>query len=115
MDKREEEREEVLAVGQEPTTAHAPRHFVNVSSRPYAQKVLPPSRCISLTRIPRSSFSQIKFKFYNIKIILLESTTSEVSNDIYFEVYDLYYVDQNDDLGTRAGLIHRDGGSSTLL
>jgi hypothetical protein len=36
----------------------------------------------------------------------------EVSNDIYFVVYNLYYVGQNDDLGARAGPIHRDGGSS---
>jgi hypothetical protein len=36
---------------------------------------------------------------------------SEVSNDIYFVVYDLYYVGQNDDLGIRAELIHRDRGS----
>jgi hypothetical protein len=35
----------------------------------------------------------------------------EVSSDIHFIVYDLYYVDQNDDLGVRAGPIHRDGGS----
>jgi hypothetical protein len=36
---------------------------------------------------------------------------SEVFNDIYFVVYNLYYVGQNEDLGTRAGLIYRDGES----
>jgi hypothetical protein len=36
----------------------------------------------------------------------------EVSNDIYFIVYDLYYVGTNDDLGARTGPIHRDGGST---
>jgi hypothetical protein len=36
----------------------------------------------------------------------------EVSSDVYFVVYDLYYVDQNDNLGTRAWPIHRDGGSN---
>jgi hypothetical protein len=46
-----------------------------------------------------------------MKIIPLESTMFEVSSDIYFIVYDLYYVDQNDDLRTRVGPIHRDGGS----
>jgi hypothetical protein len=46
-----------------------------------------------------------------MKIIPLESTMFKVSSDIYFVVYDLYYVDQNDDLGTRVGPIHRDGGS----
>jgi hypothetical protein len=35
----------------------------------------------------------------------------EVSSDIYFIVYDLYYVGQNDDLGVRAGPIYRNGGS----
>jgi hypothetical protein len=35
----------------------------------------------------------------------------EVSSDIYFVVYNLYYVGQNDDLGTRVGPINRDGGS----
>jgi hypothetical protein len=34
----------------------------------------------------------------------------EVSNDIYFVVYDLYCAGQNDDLGRRAGPIHRDKG-----
>jgi hypothetical protein len=47
-----------------------------------------------------------------MKIIPLESTMFEVSSDIYFIVYDLYYVDQNDDLGTCIGPIHRDGGSN---
>jgi hypothetical protein len=45
-----------------------------------------------------------------MKIIPLESRTFEVSSDIYFVVYDLYYVGQNNDLGTRTGPIHRDGG-----
>jgi hypothetical protein len=36
----------------------------------------------------------------------------EVSSDILFIVYNLYYVDQNDDLVVRAGPIHRDGGST---
>jgi hypothetical protein len=35
----------------------------------------------------------------------------ELSSDIYFIVYKLYYVDQNDDLGIRAWPINRDGGS----
>jgi hypothetical protein len=38
----------------------------------------------------------------------------EVSSDIYFIVYNLYYVYQNDDLEARAGPIHRDGGSTIL-
>jgi hypothetical protein len=37
----------------------------------------------------------------------------EVSSDIYFVIYDLYYVDQNDDLEARTRPIHRDGGSIT--
>jgi hypothetical protein len=36
----------------------------------------------------------------------------EVSSDIYFIVYNLYYVGQNDDLKTRAGPINRDRGSN---
>jgi hypothetical protein len=36
----------------------------------------------------------------------------EVSSDIYFVVYNLYYVDQNGDLGIRARPINRDGGSN---
>jgi hypothetical protein len=36
----------------------------------------------------------------------------EVSSDIYFVVYNLYYVDQNNDLGIRARPINRDEGSS---
>jgi hypothetical protein len=36
----------------------------------------------------------------------------EVSNDIYFIVYNLYYVDENDDLEIRAVPIHRDGEST---
>jgi hypothetical protein len=35
----------------------------------------------------------------------------KVSSGIYFIVYDLYYVGQNDDLGARAEPIHQDGGS----
>jgi hypothetical protein len=35
----------------------------------------------------------------------------EVSSDIYFVVYNLYYIDQNDDLGIRARPINRDEGS----
>jgi hypothetical protein len=35
----------------------------------------------------------------------------ELSSDIYFVVYKLYYVDQNDDLGTRVWPLNRDGGS----
>jgi hypothetical protein len=34
-----------------------------------------------------------------------------VSSDIYFVVYNLYYVGQNCDLGIHTGPIHRDGGS----
>jgi hypothetical protein len=36
----------------------------------------------------------------------------ELSSDIYFVVYKLYYVSQNDDLETHAWPINRDGGSS---
>jgi hypothetical protein len=39
----------------------------------------------------------------------------KVSSDIYFIVYNLYYVGQNDDLGARVRPIHRDGGSTTLI
>jgi hypothetical protein len=39
----------------------------------------------------------------------------EVSRNIYFVVYNLYYVGQNDDLGIRARPINRDGGSMILL
>jgi hypothetical protein len=35
----------------------------------------------------------------------------KVFSDIYFVVYNLYYIDQNDDLGTRARPIKWDGGS----
>jgi hypothetical protein len=35
----------------------------------------------------------------------------KVSNNIYFIVYDLYYVAQNDDLELRARPIHRNGGN----
>jgi hypothetical protein len=35
----------------------------------------------------------------------------EVFSDIYFVVYNLYYIGQNDDLEARARPIHRDGGS----
>jgi hypothetical protein len=38
----------------------------------------------------------------------------EVCNDIYFIVYNLYYVDQNDDLETRTWPINRDRGSTFL-
>jgi hypothetical protein len=38
--------------------------------------------------------------------------TFEVSSDIYFVVYNLYYVGQNCDLGTRAGPINQDRGST---
>jgi hypothetical protein len=38
----------------------------------------------------------------------------EVSSDIYFVVYNLYYIGQNDDLGARVGPIHRDGGSTNV-
>jgi hypothetical protein len=36
----------------------------------------------------------------------------EVFRDIYFVVYYLYYVDQNDNLGIRARPRNRDGGST---
>jgi hypothetical protein len=36
----------------------------------------------------------------------------KVSSDIYFVIDNLYYVDQNNDLGIRARPINRDGGSS---
>jgi hypothetical protein len=39
----------------------------------------------------------------------------ELSNNIYFVVHKLYYVDQNDDQETRAGPINRDGGSTSFL
>jgi hypothetical protein len=39
----------------------------------------------------------------------------EVSSDIYFIVYNLYYVGQNDDLEIRAGPINCDGGSIQQL
>jgi hypothetical protein len=38
----------------------------------------------------------------------------EVSNYIYFVVYNLYYVGQNDNLGTHARPINQDGGSRNL-
>jgi hypothetical protein len=38
----------------------------------------------------------------------------EVFNDIYFVVYNLYCVGQNDDLGAHAGPVHRDGGSTKV-
>jgi hypothetical protein len=38
----------------------------------------------------------------------------EFSNNIYFVVYNLYYVGQNDNLEARAGPIYRDGGSSIM-
>jgi hypothetical protein len=39
----------------------------------------------------------------------------EVSSDIYFIVYDLYYVGQNDNLGARARPINWDGGSTKCI
>jgi hypothetical protein len=36
----------------------------------------------------------------------------EVLSDIYFVVYNLYYVSKNDDLRMRARLINRDRGST---
>jgi hypothetical protein len=50
-------------------------------------------------------------KFYNIKIIPLESITSKVSKDIYFIVHILYYIGQNDNLRIRVELIYRNGES----
>jgi hypothetical protein len=38
----------------------------------------------------------------------------KVSSDIYFVVYNLYYIGQNDDLGTRAGPIHWDRESKVV-
>jgi hypothetical protein len=38
----------------------------------------------------------------------------EVFNDIYFVIYNLYYIGQNDDLYTRAKPIYRDGGNTFL-
>jgi hypothetical protein len=38
----------------------------------------------------------------------------EVSSDIYFVVYNVYYVGKNDNLGTRAWPIHGDGGSTNF-
>jgi hypothetical protein len=40
-----------------------------------------------------------------MKIISLKSIMFEVSSDIYFVVYNLYYVDQNNDLVARVGPI----------
>jgi hypothetical protein len=39
----------------------------------------------------------------------------EVFNNIYFVVYNLYYIDQNDDLGTHTRPINRDGGSTNVV
>jgi hypothetical protein len=39
----------------------------------------------------------------------------EVSSDIYFVVYNLYYVDQNDDLKIRTRPINRDRGSKLFI
>jgi hypothetical protein len=36
----------------------------------------------------------------------------EVSSDIYFVVYNLYYIGQNNDLGIHARPINRDRGSN---
>ena len=44
--------------------------------------------------------------------ISLENSDSIFSNNIIFMLYYLYYSGQIDDLGTRAGLIHPDGGST---
>jgi hypothetical protein len=38
----------------------------------------------------------------------------ELSSDMYFVVYKLYYVDQNDDLGIRVSLRNWDGGSTLV-
>jgi hypothetical protein len=39
----------------------------------------------------------------------------KVFNDIYFVVYNLYYIDQNNDLGTRAEPMNWDGRSTWLV
>jgi hypothetical protein len=36
-------------------------------------------------------------------------------SDMYFVVYKLYYIDQNDDLDIRVSLKNWDGGSTVLL
>ena len=43
------------------------------------------------------------------KIISLETSDAKFYNHIIFV---LYYIDQNGDLGIRAGLINRDAGST---
>jgi hypothetical protein len=48
---------------------------------------------------------------YKIKIIPLESTMFELFSDIYFVVYKLYYVGQNDDISIRVSLKNWDRGS----
>jgi hypothetical protein len=39
----------------------------------------------------------------------------EVCNDIYFIVYNLYYVGQNNNLETHVGPINQDGGSIKIV
>jgi hypothetical protein len=51
-----------------------------------------------------------EYKIYTTKIMLLKSTTSEVSNDIYFVLYILCYVGWIGDLEIRVWPINRDGG-----
>jgi hypothetical protein len=45
----------------------------------------------------------------------LENILSKVFNDIYFIVYVLYYIDQNNDLGIHVKPIHQDGVSNYLV
>jgi hypothetical protein len=64
-------------------------------------------------RIPLDRyFDKYNTNFTNTKAIILDSTSSEVSSDIYFAVYVFYYVGQHDDPGIRTGPVHRDGGSN---
>ena len=44
--------------------------------------------------------------------ISLETLDSIFSNHIIFMLYNLFYIGQIDDLGTRVGLIYPDGGST---
>ena len=44
------------------------------------------------------------------KNISLETLDYVFSNNIIFMLYNLFYIGQIDDLGTRVGLIHPDGG-----
>jgi hypothetical protein len=39
----------------------------------------------------------------------------ELFSDIYFVVYKLYYVGQNNNLGIRLSLMNWDGGSTILM